>query len=73
MSRSPRVIEDLDNQIAHDGEMHRSDGTARLELAFDQAVSPDFSVASPGFLHTDLSWIDQALRRSWRSRPILSL
>ena len=37
-------------------------GTPRLELAFDQAVSSDFfSVASPEFLRTALTWIDQAL------------
>ena len=47
-------------------------GAPRLELAFDQAVAPDFSVASPGFLHT-VPCVDRpGACADRRSRPILS-
>ena len=45
------------------GEMHPDlMGTPRLELAFDQAVSPDFfQLRHLGFCVLTFAWIDQAL------------
>ena len=58
------VIERIpDNRVPMMGEMHPDlMGTARLELAFDQAVSPDFfQLRHLGFCILTFSWIDQAL------------
>ena len=59
-----RVIERVsDNRVPMMGEMHPDlMGTPRLELAFDQAVSPDFfQLRHLGFCILTFSWIDQAL------------
>ena len=59
-----RVIERIpDNRVPMMGEMNPDlMGTARLELAFDQAVSPDFfHLRHLGFCILPLAWIDQAL------------
>ena len=59
-----RVIERVpDNRVPMMGEMHPDlMGTARLELAFDQAVSSDFfQLRHLSFCILSLAWIDQAL------------
>ena len=59
-----RVIERIpDNRVPMMGEMNPDlMGTPRLELAFDQAVSPDFfQLRHLGFCVLSLAWIDQAL------------
>ena len=59
-----RVIERVpDNRVPMMGEMHPDlVGAPRLELAFDQAVSPDFfQLCHLGFCILPLAWIDQAL------------
>ena len=59
-----RIVERIsDNGVAMMGEMNPDlMGTARLELAFDQAVSPDFfQLRHLGFCVLPLAWIDQAL------------
>ena len=59
-----RVIERIpDNRVPMMGEMNADlMGTARLELAFDQAVSPDFfQLRHLSFCVLPLAWIDQAL------------
>ena len=59
-----RVIERIpDNRVPMMGEMNADlMSTARLELAFDQAVSPDFfQLRHLGFCVLPLTWIDQAL------------
>ena len=59
-----RVIERVsDNRMAMMGEMHPDlMGTPRLELAFDQAVSPDcFQLRHLGFCVLTFSRIDQTL------------
>ena len=59
-----RVIERIpDNRVPMMGEMNPDlMGTARLELAFDQAVSPDFfQLRHLGFCILPLAWIEQAL------------
>ena len=58
-----RVIERIpDNWMPMMGEMNANlMGTARLELAFDQAVSSDFfQLCHLSFCVLTLSWIDQA-------------
>ena len=59
-----RVIERIpDNRVPMMGEMHPDlMGAPRLELAFDQAVSPDFfQLRHLSFCVLTFSWIDQAL------------
>ena len=59
-----RVIERIpDNRVPMMGEMNANlMGTARLELAFDQAVSSDFfQLRHLSFCVLTLSWINQAL------------
>ena len=59
-----RVIERVpDNRVPMMGEMHPDlMSTPRLELAFDQAVSPDFfQLRHLSFCVLSLAWIDQAL------------
>ena len=59
-----RVIERIpDNRVPMMGEMNPDlMGTPRLELAFDQAVSPDFfQLRHLSFCILSLAWIDQAL------------
>ncbi len=76
MSRSPRagVIEVPDNRVPMMGEMGPDlMGAPCLELAFDQAVSPDFFQLRHLSLHTDL-FVDptrRLRRRSDRVGPIL--
>ena len=58
------VIERVpDNRVAMMGEMNPDlMGTPRLELAFDQAVSPDFfQLRHLSFCVLSFTWIDQAL------------
>ena len=59
-----RVIERIpNNRVTMMGEMNPDlMGTPRLELAFDQAVSPDFfQLRHLSFCILTFSWIDQAL------------
>ena len=59
-----RVIERIpDNRVSMMGEMDPDlMGPPRLELAFDQTVSPDFfQLRHLGFCILPLAWIDQAL------------
>ena len=59
-----RVIERIpDNRVPMMGEMNPDlMGTPRLELAFDQAISPDFfQLRHLGFCVLTFSWIDQTL------------
>ena len=59
-----RVIERIpDNGVPMMGEMNPDlMGTTGLELAFDQAVSPDFfQLRHLSFCVLSLAWIDQAL------------
>ena len=59
-----RVIERIpDNRVPMMGEMHPDlMSTPRLELAFNQAVAPDFfQLRHLSFCILTFSWIDQAL------------